>query len=73
MQSKISPEILLSKIYWFMASSPWSRKPLAIHRPDVSFADVITEVMSQLLLTKGLTGETSELTLPLWYDFYFSI
>ena len=56
-----------------MASSPWSRKPLAIYRPDVSFADVITEVMSQLLLTKGLTGETSKLTLPLWYDFYFSI
>ena len=56
-----------------MASSPWSRKPLAIYRPDVSFADVITEVMSQLLLTKGLTGETSKLRLPLWYDFYFSI
>ena len=72
MQSKISPEILLSKIYWLMASSSWSRKPPAIYRPDVIFAD-ITEAMSQLLLTKGLTGETFKLTPPLWHDFYFSI
>lgn len=55
-----------------MASSPWSRKPPAIYRPDVIFAD-ITEAMSQLLLTKGLTGETFKLTPPLWHDFYFSI
>ena len=78
MNLKLTPEMLLDKRCWLMTSSLWSHDPCVFYRPENILwcqRRLANDVINQLLLSRGLTGESFRLLASLdpkiWHGLAF--